>query len=96
MLWGGDGNDSLDGGSGNGQLGGDKYFKPQPHDASVWTNPLTGKSKGWPVPRPDAIVYLKRMGIRCVATDAPDLGGVADPAERSCCTKSTNKRRRAF
>ena len=29
-------------------------------------------------PGPDAIVYLKSKGIRCVATDAPDLGGV-DP-----------------
>ncbi|MCA9097274.1 MAG: hypothetical protein KDA36_02770, partial [Planctomycetaceae bacterium] len=29
-------------------------------------------------PGPEAIVYLKSRGIRCVATDAPDLGGV-DP-----------------
>ena len=44
----------------------------------VWADPLLGKSEGWPAPGPDAIVYLKSKGIRCVATDAPDLGGV-DP-----------------
>ena len=26
--------------------------------------------------KPGAIVYLKKKGVRCVATDAPDLGGV--------------------
>ena len=46
--------------------------------AHVWADPLSGKSEGWPAPGPDAIVYLKSKGIRCVATDAPDLGGV-DP-----------------
>jgi kynurenine formamidase len=54
----------------------DKYFKPQPDDSGVWSDPLSGKSEGWPAPGPDAIVYLKSKGIRCVATDAPDLGGV--------------------
>ena len=54
----------------------DKYFKPQPNDSGVWTDPLTGKSEGWPAPGPEAVVYLKSRGIRCVATDAPDLGGV--------------------
>ncbi len=46
--------------------------------ARVWADPLSGKSEGWPAPGPEAIVYLKSKGIRCVATDAPDLGGV-DP-----------------
>lgn len=46
--------------------------------ARVWVDPLSGKSEGWPTLGPDAIVYLKSKGIRCVATDAPDLGGV-DP-----------------
>ncbi len=46
--------------------------------AQVWSDPLSGKSEGWPAPGPDAIVYLKSKGICCVATDAPDLGGV-DP-----------------
>lgn len=56
----------------------DRFLRPQPHDAGVWSDPLLGKSEGWPAPGPDAIAYLKSKGIRCVATDAPDLGGV-DP-----------------
>ncbi len=56
----------------------DKYLKPRPNDSGVWADPLCGKSEGWPAPGPDAVVYLKRKGIRCIATDAPDLGGV-DP-----------------
>ncbi len=56
----------------------DAHFKPRPDDAGLWSNPLAGKSEGWPAPGPAAIVYLKSKGIRCVATDAPDLGGV-DP-----------------
>ncbi|MEX2113309.1 MAG: cyclase family protein [Pirellulales bacterium] len=54
----------------------DRTFQPRPHDANVWSGPLLGKSEGWPAPGPDAIVYLKSKGIRCVASDAPDLGGV--------------------
>ena len=54
----------------------DKHFKPQPHAAGVWSDPLLGKSEGWPAPGPETIAYLKTKGIRCVATDAPDLGGV--------------------
>jgi kynurenine formamidase len=54
----------------------DRHFKPQPNDSGVWSDPLTGKSEGWPALSPDAIVYLSRKRIRCVATDAPDLGGV--------------------
>lgn len=56
----------------------DTYLKPQPNDAGVWADPLQGKSEGWPALGADAVVYLKSKGIRCVATDAPDLGGV-DP-----------------
>lgn len=54
----------------------DRHFRPQPNDAGVWSDPLSGKSEGWPAPGPDAIAYLKSKNIRCVATDAPDLGGV--------------------
>jgi kynurenine formamidase len=54
----------------------DKHFRPQPVEAALWLDPLNGKAEGWPAPGPDAIVYLKERGIRCVATDAPDLGGV--------------------
>jgi kynurenine formamidase len=54
----------------------DTHFKPAPDDKGVWLDPLAGKAEGWPAPGPDAIVYLKSKGIRCVGTDAPDLGGV--------------------
>lgn len=54
----------------------DKHLRPAPNDTGVWTDPLLGKSEGWPAPGPAAIDYLKKKGIRCVATDAPDLGGV--------------------
>jgi kynurenine formamidase len=53
----------------------DRYLRPAPHDAGVWADPLAGKSEGWPAPGPEAILYLKSRGIRCIATDAPDLGG---------------------
>jgi kynurenine formamidase len=56
----------------------DRYLRPMPADTGLWLDPLNGKSEGWPAPGPDAILYLKNKGIRCVATDAPDLGGV-DP-----------------
>ncbi|MCY2977076.1 MAG: cyclase family protein [Planctomycetota bacterium] len=56
----------------------DKYLRPQPGEPRMWLEPLQGKSEGWPAPGPDAIVYLKSKGVRCVASDAPDLGGV-DP-----------------
>ncbi len=54
----------------------DKHLRPQPADSALWIDPLAGKAEGWPAPGPDAIVYLKEKGIRCVASDAPDLGGV--------------------
>lgn len=54
----------------------DEHLHPQPRGAGVWSDPLSGKAEGWPALGPDAIVYLKSKGIRCVATDAPDLGGV--------------------
>ncbi len=54
----------------------DRHLKPLPDDSGVWADPLAGKSEGWPVPDSDTIVFLKSRGIRCVATDAPDLGGV--------------------
>lgn len=54
----------------------DRYLRPAPTDAALWQEPLLGESEGWPAPGPDVIVYLKEKGIRCVASDAPDLGGV--------------------
>jgi kynurenine formamidase len=56
----------------------DKYLRPQPGEPRMWLEPLQGKSEGWPAPGPDTIVYLQSKGIRCVSSDAPDLGGV-DP-----------------
>lgn len=56
----------------------DKHLRDQPQASGVWSDPLSGKAEGWPAPGPEAIVYLNEKGIRCVATDAPDLGGV-DP-----------------
>jgi kynurenine formamidase len=56
----------------------DRYFRAAPDHTGLWADPLQGKTEGWPAPGADAIVYLHSQGIRCVATDAPDLGGV-DP-----------------
>ena len=58
----------------------DQHFKPTPDDKGVWLDPLTGKSEGWPALSPDAINYLHLKGVRCIGTDAPDLGGV-DPRQ---------------
>ena len=56
----------------------DRHLRPSPADSGSWLEPLQGKAEGWPAPGPDVIVYLKEKGIRCIASDAPDLGGV-DP-----------------
>jgi kynurenine formamidase len=56
----------------------DKYFKPFPEGDACTSDPLNGKSEGWPAPGPEAILYLADKGIRCVATDGSTLGG-ADP-----------------
>lgn len=53
----------------------DRYCKPFPRGDACMADPLVGKSEGWPAPGPDAIVYLAEKGIRCLATDAPALGG---------------------
>ena len=54
----------------------DRHLKPLPEGSGVWADPLSGKSEGWPAPDASTILYLKSQGIRCVAADAPDLGGV--------------------
>jgi kynurenine formamidase len=56
----------------------DKHLKPFPAGNSCMVDPLNGKSEGWPAPGPDAILYLAKKSIRCVATDGPTLGG-AEP-----------------
>lgn len=54
----------------------DRHFRPRPNDAGLWADPLNGKSEGWPAPGPASVAWLAERGIRCLATDAPDLGGV--------------------
>lgn len=54
----------------------DKYCHTGAAGAECMVSPLNGKSEGWPAPGPEAIDYLARQGVRCVATDAPSIGGV--------------------
>jgi kynurenine formamidase len=54
----------------------DQYCQPQPLGKACMDDPLNGRSEGWPAPGPDAVFYLAKKGIRCVATDGPTLGGV--------------------
>jgi kynurenine formamidase len=54
----------------------DRHYKPLPAGAACLADPLNGKSVGWPAPGPEAAVYLAERGVRCVAVDAPSLGGV--------------------
>ncbi len=56
----------------------DEQFKPLPRGLTCIQEPLDGKREGWPAPSAEAIMYLARKGIRCVATDGPTLGG-AEP-----------------
>jgi kynurenine formamidase len=56
----------------------DRHLRPFPQGDSCLADPLNGKSEGWPAPNPETIDWLTGKGIRCVATDAPTLGGV-DP-----------------
>lgn len=56
----------------------DRYLRQPMDNPAMWLDPLRGKAEGWPAPGPDTIAYVKEKGIRCVASDAPDLGGV-DP-----------------
>jgi kynurenine formamidase len=54
----------------------DRTVRPFPRGEACLADPLNGKSEGWPAPGPDAVVYLAKKGIRCLATDGPTLGGV--------------------
>lgn len=54
----------------------DSYYKPLPAGNACMDDPLNGKKEGWPGLGPAAAVYLAERGVRCVATDAPTLGGV--------------------
>jgi kynurenine formamidase len=56
----------------------DAHLRPAPDDLGLWSDPLSGRAEGWPALGPEGVMYLHSKGIRCVVTDAPDLGGV-DP-----------------
>ncbi len=56
----------------------DRHFKPLPEGRACMEDPLNGKSEGWPAPGPEVVMHLASRGVRCLATDAPTLGGV-DP-----------------
>ena len=56
----------------------DRHLKTFPEGNSCLADPLNRKSEGWPAPGPDAVLYLAKKGVRCVATDGPTLGG-AEP-----------------
>jgi kynurenine formamidase len=58
----------------------DRFLKPFPEGKACLEDPLNGKSEGWPALSPDAAEYLAGKKIRCVATDAPTIGGV-DPKQ---------------
>jgi isatin hydrolase len=59
----------------------DRYLRMEPDahgnfGSGLWSDAFTRKVEGWPAIGPDGVEYLHRKGVRCVATDAPDLGGV--------------------
>jgi kynurenine formamidase len=54
----------------------DRYCHSMPGGKLCMEDPLNGTCEGWPAPGPDAIFYLAKKGIRCLATDSPTLGGV--------------------
>lgn len=56
----------------------DRFCQPFPEGEGCMAEPLNGKREGWPAPSAETILHLAKKGIRCVATDAPALGG-ADP-----------------
>jgi kynurenine formamidase len=56
----------------------DRYCQPLPLGKACMEDPINGKSEGWPAPGPEAVFYLAKKGIRCIATDATTLGG-AEP-----------------
>jgi len=55
-----------------------KYFKPLPEGEACTKKPLNGEAEGWPVPSPEALLYLAKKGVRCVGTDGTSMGST-DP-----------------
>lgn len=62
----------------------DDNFRSLPEGQSFMADPLNGRREGWPAVGAEAVNYLARKGIRCLATDGPTLGGV-DPRQ-ACFT----------
>ena len=58
----------------------DRTFRPLPAGSGCISDPLNGRSEGWPAPGAATIHYLADRRIRCVGTDGPSLGGV-DPGK---------------
>ncbi|NRB26051.1 MAG: cyclase family protein [Roseibacillus sp.] len=56
----------------------DTRFKPLPDAKQFFADPLAGESEGWPALTLDALDYLGKKGVRCIAIDSPTAGGV-DP-----------------
>lgn len=56
----------------------DRFYRPLPTGEACMLDPINGKSEGWPAPNASTVALLARRGVRCVATDAPTIGGV-DP-----------------
>lgn len=56
----------------------DRFFLPRAAGAACLADPVNGKSEGWPALDAKAIAWLAEKKVRCVATDAPTIGGV-DP-----------------
>ena len=52
----------------------DKHFKPQPHDAGRLVRSAGGQERRLAGARARRDRLSEEQGIRCVATDAPDLG----------------------
>lgn len=62
----------------------DDNFRSLPEGQAFMADPLNGQREGWPAVGVEALKYLAKRGIRCVATDGPTLGGV-DPRQ-ACLT----------
>jgi len=56
----------------------DRFYRPLPAGEACMLEPLNGKREGWPALTAGTIELLAKRGVRCMATDAPTIGGV-DP-----------------
>ena len=47
----------------------DQHLRPFPKGNACMADPLNGHCEGWPAPGPEAVRFLAKKGVRCVATD---------------------------